>query len=50
MLKHAKLLTHLFMYLTSKSQYPAIGLLDVGAFCQDSRIVDGKFLSSTVDR
>lgn len=50
LLKHAKLLTHLFIYLASKSQYPAIGLLDFGTFCSDSRITDAKFLSSTVDR
>ena len=50
LLKHSKLLTHLFLYLASKSQFPAIGLLDFGTFCQDSGIVDAKFLSSTVDR
>ena len=48
--KHAKTLVHLFLFLASKSQFPAIGLLDLGAFCQDSRIVDAKFISSTVDR
>ena len=50
LMKHAKTLVHLFLFLASKSQFPAIGLLDLGAFCQDSRIVDAKFILSTVDR
>ena len=48
--KHAKVLQHLFMFLAAKSQFPAIGLLDIGAFCQESQIIDAKFISSTVDR
>ena len=50
LLKNAKLLTHLFMYLSSKSVFPAIGQMDFGSFCADSNIVDAKFILSTVDR
>lgn len=50
LIKNGRILQHLFMYLSSKSVFPAIGLLDFGIFCNDSRIIDGKFISSTVDR
>ena len=50
LLKNAKLITHLFMFLAAKSQFPAISCLDFGAFCQESNIIDAKFILSTVDR
>lgn len=48
--KYAKVLTHLFMFLSSKSNFPAIGLIDFGEFCKDSHIIDAKLISSNVDR
>ena len=50
LLKHSKFLVNLFTHLASKSQFPAIGCIDLGAFCQESNIIDGKFILSTVDR
>ena len=49
LLKNAKLLVQLFTFLAAKSQYPAIGLIDFGIFCQDCRIIDPKLLSNQVD-
>ena len=50
LLKNSKLLVHLFIALAAKSNFPTIGLLDIGAFCQESHIIDAKFIASTVDR
>ena len=50
LLKHAKVIQNLFAYLCGKSQFPTIGLLDLGVFCQDSKIIDNKVVSSTIDR
>ena len=49
LMKNAKLLVQLFTYLAAKSQYPAIGLIDFGTFCQESHIVDNKFPQNQVD-
>ena len=38
------------MCLQSKSTYPSVGLLDIGAFCQESHIIDAKMQASNVDR
>lgn len=50
LIKNAKLLVHLFMFLAAKSQFPAISCFDFGTFCQEAQIIDGKFILSTVDR
>ena len=49
-MKYAKTLQNCFTYLASRSSFPTIGLLDFSAFCHDSKVIDSKFISSTVDR
>jgi hypothetical protein len=48
--KNAKMLCDLFKYISGKSQFPAINMFDVSAFCADSRIIDAKFIASSADR
>ena len=48
--KHFYLLKKIFIHLSSKSSYPAIGQLDYFHFVQKSKITDKNVNIATVDR
>ena len=50
LLKHAKLLAHLFTYISGKSSFPSVGMLDFSQFCHDCHIYDDEFKPADVDR
>ena len=50
LLKHAKLITFLFTYVSGRSTFPSIGMLDFAQFCQDCHLFGGEFKQSDVDR